>query len=119
LKRIIMDALGPVIYLNDVQDFRPIRLFRDWAVDEYARTVLHRPSKLLFRIDCPSPDNDGAPGASLPLAALSARVVHVCNGAQLPAMHDLHRIGKDAILAFVIIADAFPPPPDHPDDIPF
>jgi hypothetical protein len=48
-----------------------------------------------------------------------ARVVHVCNGAQLPAMHDLHRIGKDAILAFVIIADAFPPPPDHPDDIPF
>jgi hypothetical protein len=114
-----MDALGPIIYLTDVQDLRPIRLFRDWAVDEYARTVLHRPSKLLFRIDCPSPDSDGAPSASVPLAALSARVVHVCNGAQLPAMHDLHRIGKDAILAFAIIADAFPPPPDHPDDIPF
>jgi hypothetical protein len=70
------------------------------------------------------PDN----GPPVPLAALSARVVHGCDGAPLPATNDLNRIGKDAIHVFLICSDlnldlaaqtVSPRPPDHPDDMPF
>src|SRR5208337_3057639 len=83
------------------EDLRPIVFGGDWRVDENHATVFHRPSKLLFRIDCPSVEE----GARVPLAALSARILHVCDGAPLPATPELLRIGKDAIHVFVICAD--------------
>ena len=102
-----MDTINPIISLTDDNDLRPIMLLRDWCVDENARTVFHSPSNLLFSIYY-DPPVDGEPVRP---SALAARVAHVCDGHQLPAMETLERIGKDAIHAFILSL------PDD-DDIP-
>jgi hypothetical protein len=109
-----MDALGPAIRLDNDSDMRPIKLFRDWVVDEKDRTVFHRPSKLLFVVDYPEPAGRQAVRPS----SITARVAHVCAGGALPAHEKLRRIGKDAIHAFVASADACQEPLEN-DDIPF
>ena len=86
-----MDAIAPTITLTRAEELRPIVFGDDWRVNENDATVFHRPSKLLFRIDCPSVEE----GARVPLAALSARILHVCDGAQLPATPAApHRQGR-------------------------
>jgi hypothetical protein len=109
-----MDTIGPVTRLADDSDMRPIKLLLDWVVDENDRTVFHRPSKLVFLIDYPPP----AKGEWVRPSSLSARVVHVCDGGELPAPETLRLIGKDAIHAFVLSADACHEPIAG-DDIPF
>jgi hypothetical protein len=93
-----MDTISPIISLTDDHDLRPIMLFRDWDVDENARTVFHSPSNLLFLIYYDPPED----GERVRPSAIAARVAHVCDGHQLPAMETLERIGKDAIHAFIL-----------------
>jgi len=50
-----MDAISPIIRLAHDLDIRPIKLLRDWDVDDAARTVFHGPSKLVFLIDYDPP----------------------------------------------------------------
>jgi hypothetical protein len=109
-----MDTVSPVISLSDDLDLRPIKLFRDWSVDEDARTVFYRPRKLAFSIDYDAPLGGGHVRPS----AIKARVMHVCDGQRLPAMETLERVGKDAIHAFVLSADVCQERLD-PGDIPF
>jgi hypothetical protein len=80
---------------------RPFNFVLDWdAGEDDLGLVYHKPTKLLFRVACTAPD-DGAP---IPQSALFSRVAHVCDGAQLPPMDELQRIGKDAIQACIIFA---------------
>ena len=109
-----MDAIGPTTRLAHDLDMRPIKLLRDWDVDEPAGTVFHRPSKLVFLIDY-DPQVDGQP---VKPSAVSARAVHVCDGGALPPEARLRQIGKDAIHAFVLLAEVCHEP-TNPDDIPF
>jgi hypothetical protein len=109
-----MDTISPTISLADDRDMRPIKLFRDWDVDENARTVFHRPRKLVFLIDYVAPLD----GERVRPGAVTARVAHVCDGHQLPAMKTLRRIGKDAIHAFILCSGVCHDPRDE-DDIPF
>jgi hypothetical protein len=109
-----MDAMSPAIRLAHDSDMRPIKLLRDWVVNEKDRTVFHRPSKLMFLIEYPPL----AAGAPVRPSSLSARIAHVCDGHALPAPKKLHLIGKDAIHAFVISADVCSEPLKDAD-IPF
>jgi hypothetical protein len=109
-----MDALGPIIRLADDHDMRGIALLRDWDVDEGTHTVFHAPTKLLFVIDYDQPGE----GEWVRPSALSARVAHVCDGGHLPEPTALQRVGKDAIHAFVLVAEVCQVPM-NPDDIPF
>ena len=109
-----MDTVSPIISLSDDRDLRPIKLFRDWDVDENARTVFHRPRKLVFLIDYVAPLD----GERVRPGGITARVAHVCDGHQLPTIETLQRIGKDAIHAFILSAAVCQDPSD-PDDIPF
>jgi hypothetical protein len=109
-----MDAIGPVIRLADDMDLHPIKLLRDWQVNEDARTVFHGPSKLVFVIDYDPPPE----GAWVRPSDLSAQMAHVCDGGKLPPPPVLQQIGKDAIHAFVLLADVCNPPTDS-DEIPF
>jgi hypothetical protein len=49
---------------------------------------------------------------------LSARLLHVCDGGDLPSLAALRQIGKDAICAFILSANVCHEP-TSPDDIPF
>ena len=109
-----MHAIAPVIRLDDDGDLRPIKLFKDWQVDEFARLVHHRPSKLAFLIDYITPPE----GEWVKPSGLCARLVHACDGTDVPAAARLRRIAKDAIHAFVLIARVCQEPTGE-DEIPF
>ena len=109
-----MHAIGPIVHLGNDGDMRPIQLLSDWHVNEHSRLVHHRPSKLAFLIDYAPPPE----GEYVKPSALSARLVHACNGTDLPPPETLRRLAKDAIHAFLLIADVCHPPTD-PDQIPF
>ena len=108
-----MHAIGPIIRLNDDNDFRAINLFGDWDVNEQTRIVHHAPSKLTFLIDYKHP----AEGSWVKPCDLTARLVHICDGHALPK-GKLHQIGKDAIHAFLLVADVCHKPTDD-SEIPF
>ena len=106
-----MDAIGPVLRINSLAELRPIMLFRDWEIDEAGLSVLYRPAGLLFLIDY-------AARAPVPIEALSARLAHSCDAAELPDADALTRIGKDALHAFFLAAEVCQEPTDD-DQIPF
>ena len=109
-----MQAIGPVIRLDNDSDLRPIKLLTAWHVDERNRLVHHRPSKLAFLIDyIPPPE-----GEWVKPSGLSARLVHTCNGAVVPPPAKLRRLAKDALQVFLLTAEVCRKP-TGPDDIPF
>ena len=118
-----MDAIGPVIRLeNDsyLGQINPFKLSEDWLVDEHNRLVYHEPSKLAFVIDYTPP----AEGEWVKPSDLSARVVHTCGNGDVPAEAKLVRLAKDAIWAFVVMAEVCQKPIDpnlplNEDEIPF
>jgi len=107
-------AIGPIIRLDHEADFRAINLFKDWGVDEQARTVHYWPGSLTFLIDYVSPPE----GDWLKPMDLSAQLVHACNGTKVPNTARLRQIAKDAIHAFLLIADVCHKPTNE-DEIPF
>ena len=109
-----MDALGPVIRLDDDNDMRPIKWLRDWVADEDHKTVFYRPGKLVFVIDHPPP----RAGKWVQPSALSARLAHMCDSADMPALDEMRQLAKDAIHAFVLSADVCREPISY-EDIPF
>ena len=108
-----MQAIGPIIRLDNDDDFRPIMLFTDWDINEKTRIVHHVPTKLTFIIDYKPPTDEGWVKAS----DLTARLAHTCDGCT-PNMDQLCQIGKDAIHAFFLVAEACQKPTDD-SQIPF
>ena len=104
-----MDAISPPIQLDSDNDLRGIMLFHDWSVDVDAGTVLYRPRRLTFAIECPAPPPGGTPSRT----GVVARLAHLCDGADVPPLEELRRIGKDAIAAFIMASPAFNPPDDR------
>ena len=109
-----MHAIGPVIRLDNDNDLRPINLFNDWYVDELARLVHHRPSKLTFVIEYIPPSE----GDWVKRSGLSAQLVHACGDTDVPPAATLRQIAKDAIHAFLFMADVCHEPTSL-DEIPF
>jgi hypothetical protein len=108
-----MHAIAPIIRLDSEDDFRPINLFKDWHVNETTRIVHHFPSKLTFVINYEHP----AEGSWVKPCELTARLIHICDGRGRP-INKLRQIGKDAIHAFLLVADVCHKPFDD-SEIPF
>ena len=98
-----MDAISPPIRLDNENDLRAIEPYRDWEIDEEQRTAFYIPGQLLFVIAYPARPLGGSP----PLTEVTARLAHLCDGAAMPALDQLQRVGKDAIHAFVAVAGDF------------
>lgn len=101
-----MDAISPPIRLDSEDDLRTIEPYRDWEIDEEHRTSFYIPGQVLFGITYPARPLAGAP----PITEVKARLAHLCDGAAMPPIDPFHRIGKDALHAFVAAAEDFLPP---------
>jgi hypothetical protein len=78
--------------------------------------MLHRPTRLLFEIY----PRAAADRTCVTMFDLVARLVHVCDGYQVPAVSSLTVIGHSAIFAYSMLSDVLDLQSECSDeDIPF
>lgn len=92
-----MDAISSNIQLAHDHDMRPIRWLSDWHVDARRNFVFYRPLGLGFAVwNAVEATTEPAP------THYAARLVHICDGGNVPEWEPLVQLGKDAIHAFML-----------------
>jgi hypothetical protein len=90
----------------------------EWEISEEGPALmLHRPTRLLFEIYLRA----AAEPSQLSMFDLAARLVHVCDGCEVPAAVQLTAIGHSAIFAYTMLSESlnFTDPEFSDQDIPF